>query len=644
MVDRMFYFDIASILVLLPIIVALFTKKLYKSASSKIFLALILSVILAAGFEIISCFPRNISVPLLWVSTMGYFTLRNLMPALYLLYILVITDDFSKLRKDKWKAFLLSIPYIITFVLILTTYQSEIIFRFDINANGDYLYRRGDFMWILYVSSGLYLLIGIVSLFRYRLFFNSHQFVSIIAIFPLTIAAVISQAIVPWMMVELFSTALGIAIIATSLEAPDELIDSKTGLNANKQFFNTVKKAGTVKKDLYILLIKIENYSEIFNLMDFDTSSKFVKATANRFNKSYRKFTRNYRTFFIEDGLFAATFLKKENAKIVAQNIYDDLKNYKKLDYTPKFSLCLIDLINDFSDFSSFVAFINNYYSKKMFDNNFVNFEDYKNEKSFVIQNNIDMVIEEGLKNNEFEVYYQPIFDVKSNSFKSAEALIRLNSNKYGFVGPGFFINHAEENGKIIQIDNFVFEEVFKFISSDEFKSLGLEYIEINLSMIDCVDSELVNRIKSLMSKYDIKPENINLEITESINVDYESIDTNIKKLCSLGISFSLDDYGTGFSNIERFTTLPLEIVKIDKSLADKYNDKSMEQVLINTFNMINGLNRKAVVEGVEDENQAMAFMKFGCDFIQGYYYSKPLPKDKFIEFIKEKNLTQMSD
>ena len=636
--NRVAYFDMASVLILIPIFIAIVTKKLYKSTSSKLFIATLVCTFFAAIFDILCCFPKVISYPVLWVSTTMYFIFRTAMPLMYLIYIIVLTDSYVKIKKSLVKSLSLYMPYVVGFILIILAYPTGFVFTIKSSAT-EYLYQRGPGMAILYVTSVVYLFIGIIYIIRHRSFFNPHQFISILAIFPLSVATVLVQYFVPWLMVELFGTALALVLVSLSIEAPDELIDSKTGLNANKQFFDTINKAMTVKKDLYILLIKIENYSELFNLMDFEESSKFIKLMSTRFNNNYRKFSKYYRTFSIEDGLFAATFIKQDNLETVAQIIYNDLSKFnRRTDYVPKFSLLLINLLDDFKNMSSFVAFVNNYHSRKMFNVDFVYYRDVKNKRAFVIQNNIENVIEEGFKNNEFEVYYQPIYDTKSKKFKSAEALIRLVSAKYGFVTPNLFIAHAEKNGKIIQIDNFVFEEVFKFISSEEFKELGLEYIEVNLSMVDCSDRLLFERIKNLMEKYNINSKNINLEITESLDMDYDMVDYNINRLYNLGISFSLDDYGTGFSNLERFIKLPIDIVKIDKSLADKYKDYNTGTVLKNTFGMITDLKRKVVIEGVEQEEQAKAFIDCGCEYIQGYYYSKPLSKDDFIEFIKEKN------
>jgi EAL domain-containing protein (putative c-di-GMP-specific phosphodiesterase class I) len=142
-----------------------------------------------------------------------------------------------------------------------------------------------------------------------------------------------------------------------------------------------------------------------------------------------------------------------------------------------------------------------------------------------------------------------------------------------------------------------------------------------------------------MMKKYKVSPDKINIEITESYDsLNEEIAEQNIRKLKEYGINFSLDDYGTGYSNIERFSILPISLVKIDKSLVDSSDNIQMQAVLKNTFGLIKSLSRKTIIEGVETEEQANRFIGFDCDNIQGYYYSKPLSYDEFIKFVKEKN------
>jgi len=259
----------------------------------------------------------------------------------------------------------------------------------------------------------------------------------------------------------------------------------------------------------------------------------------------------------------------------------------------------------------------------------------YKKMDDLLIENDMDLILDRGFTNNSYEVYYQPIFDLKNKRFNSAEALIRLKDEKYGYISPGVFIPYAEKNGTIHKIGMFVLEEVCKFISSEGFKKLGLDYIEVNLSSVQCLKNGFFTKVMSLIKKYGVNPDTINLEITETADPFSEKImNRNINKLKKEGFTFSLDDYGTGYSNLRRISLLPLNIIKIDKTFVDSMADEKMRGALIHTINMIKSLNVKIVVEGVETKEALDLFNECECEYIQGYYFSKPLPIDEFKEFI----------
>ena len=188
-------------------------------------------------------------------------------------------------------------------------------------------------------------------------------------------------------------------------------------------------------------------------------------------------------------------------------------------------------------------------------------------------------------------------------------------------------------------IKRTVLEEVIKFTATEEFRRLGIDYIEINLSAMQCLRADLADEIISLVQKYDVDPKYINLEITETA-VDYDPsiTDSNINKLDEMGFTFSLDDYGTGYSNIRRVVSLPISLVKIDKSLVDEMDNPQMWTVITNTVNMLKNMNKEILVEGVEDARTVEKFTELGCDYIQGFYFSKPLPEKDFVEFIKKAN------
>lgn len=162
-----------------------------------------------------------------------------------------------------------------------------------------------------------------------------------------------------------------------------------------------------------------------------------------------------------------------------------------------------------------------------------------------------------------------------------------------------------------------------------------IEFIEINLSMAQCMQKNLESKMTHYMNKYNLKPEQINLEITETVaNTAQDIVENNIQNLLKRGIYFSLDDYGTGYSNISRIMLLPFRIVKLDKSLADKVEDDKVKVLLKNTIKMLKEIGMEIVVEGVETKESLQQFIELECDYIQGFYFSKPLPEQDFLEFM----------
>ena len=243
----------------------------------------------------------------------------------------------------------------------------------------------------------------------------------------------------------------------------------------------------------------------------------------------------------------------------------------------------------------------------------------YKKDHYDIIRS-MDVIIDRAFAEGNFEVFYQPIYSVKENQYNSAEALLRLHDDEYGFVSPEIFIPAAEQNGMIHKIGTFVLEEVCKFIASKEFKETGLEYIEVNLSVMQCMSSELVGEVQEIINKYGISPKQVNLEITETAAAYAQTtMMDNINKLTKNGIAFSLDDFGTGYSNMKRIASMPFAIVKLDKTFAEMNSDDKLRRVVKDTIYMVKDMNMRIVVEGVETEESFAEFKALGVDYIQGY-------------------------
>ena len=245
--------------------------------------------------------------------------------------------------------------------------------------------------------------------------------------------------------------------------------------------------------------------------------------------------------------------------------------------------------------------------------------------------------IRRGLRDGNFKVFYQPIYSTKKKKIVAAEALIRLFDPEYGSIPAEPMISLAEREGYILQIGRFVFEQVCRFYKDNKLNEMGVEYIEVNLSAVQCMQKSLAEEFMQIMHDNDIAPDSINFEITETAAmITNAAVTKNIYDFELQGVSLSLDDYGTGYSNISYLYDMPFMIMKIDKSILwSAETNKKADITLENTYRMANKLNLKVVQEGVETEEQIKKLLRLGCDYFQGYYFSKPVEEEKFIEYVK---------
>jgi EAL domain-containing protein (putative c-di-GMP-specific phosphodiesterase class I) len=251
-----------------------------------------------------------------------------------------------------------------------------------------------------------------------------------------------------------------------------------------------------------------------------------------------------------------------------------------------------------------------------------------------------EQLIMDAIKNDWVEVYYQPIYSIKEQKFTCAEALIRIRNGMGKIISPGAFVDVAESNGMIIRLGEKVFEKVCCFLQEHHPEELGLHYIEVNLSVVQCDYEHLAESFIRIMEAHQINPEWINLEITESASGDRKKNFTdNMKNLMDYGITFSLDDFGTGQSNLNYIVEMPVDIVKFDRSMTAAYfaNGKA-KYVMDAAMHMIQGLKLQIVSEGIETRKQFETMRDLGINYIQGYYFSEPLPMGAFLQFLDRKN------
>ncbi len=242
------------------------------------------------------------------------------------------------------------------------------------------------------------------------------------------------------------------------------------------------------------------------------------------------------------------------------------------------------------------------------------------------------------LEKNELRLYYQPQIDLASGKLVGIEALVRWQHPTHGLVPPSEFIPLAEESGLIVPIGKWVLRtaceqaERWRNLRSSDFS------IAVNISVRQFQDEQFVQSVVNTLDEVGLDPNCLDLEITESIMQNFEESTLILEKIKALGIRLSIDDFGTGYSSLSYLKYLPIDKIKIDKSFVDDIDQNEKQGAMVKTIiDMGHHLNFAVVAEGVETKEQNQFLTENGCDMVQGYYYSRPLPADQMEAFIKQK-------
>lgn len=256
-------------------------------------------------------------------------------------------------------------------------------------------------------------------------------------------------------------------------------------------------------------------------------------------------------------------------------------------------------------------------------------------EQKMVRESEIENMMEEAIKNQEFEVCYQPQINAKTEKIEGAEALVRWKKDN-NMIFPNEFIPIFEKNLFIIKLDAYIFETVCRHIKQMKQTVKNIPKISVNISKESLAEKNFLKKYMDIVNQYDINPNIIQFEITERTTVDdninMKEILEKIKEEC---FEIAIDDFGTGYSSLNMLEMLPIDTIKIDKSFIDKIGEeKSTIDLLEIILYITQKLHLKTVAEGVEKNEQVKYLKEQNCDLIQGYYYAKPLEFETFKKYI----------
>jgi len=433
------------------------------------------------------------------------------------------------------------------------------------------------------------------------------------------------------LMIAGFFSALGIMIIYLKLENPERFIDTDTGFFNKLGWGRCTRQLDETGEGVTVIYLGYEQVGHQMTVVDRE-----VRLEVYTFFNTLKKV---YVFRGAEEGIILA--IRKDGdplkiIKLINERFEKPWGKYKDTNLKTRMiyleDTSVLKSAGDVKKVFDYVRHEKDFYEEEMIlvDENIIK-EAYKEE-------DVEHMILDSIEKHRVEVFYQPIYSTVSKTFESAEALMRLRREDGSIIMPGEFIEVAEKRGSILQLGAEVFERVCKFIEEHNMESMGLHYIEVNLSAIQCGYKNLAQELIDTMERHHVEPHYINLEITESASIISEKVFLdNLYALKRFGVTFSLDDFGTGQSNLNYIVSMPVDIVKFDRGMTLSYfQNAKAKYVMDAAMMMIKGMHLEIVSEGIENEEQLKIMEALGIQYIQGYYFSKPLPVNKFVEFIEE--------
>lgn len=642
----LYEFDIAAIFISLILIGFYFQKHQIASLQNRSFLMYLCNLTFVSSLEIVLSviYKNDIACPslVLWCLQVLFLTFTKAFGLIFAVYCIGLSDLLND-RHYKYHWFInciTLIPYAFAVIIIwLSPFFCKsypLAFILD-EAGRPEMNISGVWYNFLYALGGFYVLFSIVLVISQKKKMNATKRIVLYICSIFAFVAVLIQLFIPSVAIESFALALAALIFFFYMQNPEEVIDSVTRLFNQIAF---VKITGRYfNKDIPFTCISILIDDTVF------LSHTFGISQVNNFLGEVAKFLRatfSYDSCFCINQNCFTIVIKNPNEKKVEDAIEKLQDRFQMNWYYDSVELklyireCVVECprcakkSEEILDILNLVATDERYKQPVVYANE-IDLE-YKRRNDY-----IEYALKNGITQNRFDVYYQPIYSTADRRIIGAEALIRLRDEKGRFLSPEDFIPIAEKSGTILRIGEFVYESVCRTISQIDLNAYGIKKIDINLSVAQCMQEILAEQILSIQSIYQIPAEIINLEITETAAAHSpEILLHNMERLAAAGFELSLDDYGSGYSNMNYMLNLPFKMVKIDKYIVwSAFTDERAKKALTATIQMIKSLGMTVLAEGVEDRAQAALLAELGCDYLQGYYFSRPVKKNEFLMLMK---------
>lgn len=503
------------------------------------------------------------------------------------------------------------------------------------------VYTYGPSAMATYVFALSFVIMNTYSMVKHKKRINPRRREAVFIWMSVWLSAAVIQFVNKSILIIGYAFAIGIMVLYLKLENPEQNLDKRTGLFNQNAFAEYTRQLFMEGHRFSLLCMYFEGTFR-------QNTQEDIREHLNVEISQYLLSIPGIRVFKNAEDETVLLFENIDDTK----DIVEQLKNRFNRGWGRDGSLMLrphwifipdLCIVSDAKDISSLLRYIREN-SKEYTENYFLTVEEFMVIDMYE-EKETEQLILNAIEHEGIEVFYQPIFSTKEQHFTCAEALVRMRDEDGALILPGKFIGVAEKKGLIIKLGEIVFEKVCRFLKEEDISQYGLDYIEVNLSVVQCAYSNLADDYIRIMKEYGVNPACINLEITESASVTAKNILlANMEKLMDYGVQFTLDDFGTGQSNLNYIVDMPVHIVKFDKDMINAYFENGKAKYVMDAaMHMIQGMDLDIVSEGIETGEQFEIMQSLGIKYIQGFYFSKPLPEKEFLEFLEKEKFSGIS-
>lgn len=596
--------------------------------SNKIFVAMLVVVIVSAltdgtAYMIRPLVSHELASSVYAACNYIYFVSHPLLPGLFFFYMMEVSGWMR--MESRLRNILLFTPLLFCELIAITNPLT--LWMYSYNDAGEFVRSWG--VYTLYVMSAFYLASGIVILLRYWSSITARRRRSLALYVGIVIAGTVIQLLIPEVKSEVFGEALSLMGLMLTVENEDDRIDVETGVYDRRMFNIDIANMIGTGRHFNIVCVHVANTDVVIRISGLGAHTDLMGSIAD-WLKTIAPWYRIYRA---TPDTFAIVSLSSTSheAQAITKAVHERFAQpWTCLDneFMLKATVMRAAVPENLATAED-VMFMADSPAPKTGEGDVLAGPDLDYLKRRLA---VEKAVARGLEEGNFEMYYQPLCRA-DGSVCGAEALMRLTDPEIGNVPPYEFIEVAERTGTIDEIGIFALDEACHFLQSGEPDRIGVEKIHVNLSMVQCMQPDIVAQVRGVVEEHGVNPGRINLEITESVAADnQEVLEAMMAALIADGFSFSMDDYGTGFSNMQSMLNLEFGVVKIDKSIvwgAEK--DETGRAILENTMRMMRQTRHETVAEGVETAEQIELLRRLGIDYLQGYYFSRPLPREDFV-------------